>query len=212
MIYQLHFSPGTPPVAPFSPLHVLMDLRYVIRPEALPAICNEYYAFVELWQRPRDNDSWIGFTSCQQLEKRSQCVLSDRQQIETWLQKYDAISWCWFTVLDMTLSEQAEQNHPGIIAAAERLYAAFNDKIPPAWYISRDGAFRSYLIMKKTTFDEYMQWSYPRAKWLIDHNYGGSHYALAGYIVERMFTMWCLQFDKRVCVPQGVRRRLAVRK
>ena len=201
MIYQFCFPPHTPAVTPYSMLHAVMNVREVTRPDAMPGIGNEYCGIAELWLRPRDQDAWIGFTSCNQRRKKVNLILKNRDQIEGWLRQYDLITWCWYK-FSIPLCLQAEVLHPGITVVMRRLYAAFGGEMPADWFTLKCGVMRNYWIMRKDTFDVFMQWSYPRVQWLVARKYGGSHKGLAGYVAERLLILWYMEFKRTVLVPR----------
>ena len=58
-------------------------------------------------------------------------------------------------------------------------------------------------------FNEWMEWSYPRVKWMIDQKLPlfqyGQHFGVLSGLVERMIILWAMT-TKRKCVNVGGRK------
>jgi len=205
-IYQLYFGRHTQETKPFSHLYETMDLA-TLGSDTLPEVCNEYQAMVELWLRPRNDNKWIGFTSCRQIMKGYHFVATSNSDIETRLSQCDMLAWGWIRFRE-SLAQQAERSHRGINQAINMVFAAFGDKVPDAWTTQQDGPYCQYWIMSIERFNEWMEWSYPRVTWMIEQKLPlfqyGHHFGVLGGLAERLVILWAMTTNKR-CVMLGGR-------
>ncbi len=205
MIYQLYAKPSNrarlftqDPYVPFG-----------LEPEVNPTIAyrcpeledsdarwelREYAGMLHHWRVPHDNDDWIGFTSWRQLDKFPTVFLpGDRGKISELLRDHDMLGFAKYR-FNYSLAQQTTAccGFPEFDKCLRKLVSE-----PPArWYTDRESClYCNYVIMKKTTFNEYMAWSAPRVlSTLRQPEYRGT--ARTGNMMERLLIIWA--YGKRV--------------
>lgn len=169
--------------------------------EYLPELKMEYSGMLYLWKNKLDNDNWIGFTSYRQLEKsrfilnNQNCILLNK------LNEFDIL--CWYC-LYRNLAHQAEKYHSDIIYNLQLLLDHFNEQIPEIFFTKTLGCYANYWIMSKQNFVEFMNWSYPKVKKILELGKTikyfeiNNHHSNSGFIIERLFVIWHLKFGKTI--------------
>jgi hypothetical protein len=169
-------------------------------------LLSEYAAMLHLWRNPElDPDSWIGFTSYRQLDKFS-TIITDRDGLERLLADVDVVAWGGyrfhdaFTKRPISLAEQSERSHTGIVSLLWKLLLMRNEAMPAHFLQDNAGLFCNYWIMSKANFREYMDWSCPLVRWCLNHfdPYLQSSPRAVSHVLERLFILWYALRQKRV--------------
>jgi len=205
MIYQFYAKPGhRARLFPLDPY-----VGFGLEPEVNPTIAyrcpeledertrwelREYTGMLHLWRVSHDDDDWIGFTSWRQLDKFP-TVFSpgDRGRIRELLGQYDILGFAKYR-FNCTLAQQAAGwcHFPDF----DRCLRALVGTPPTQWYSDRESClYCNYVIMKKTSFYEYMAWSAPLVLGTLSKpEYRGV--ARTGNMMERLLIIWA--YGKRV--------------
>lgn len=199
MIYQLY--PNTNyKCNPINKFYSTLCLD-CLSSEYLPELKMEYSGMLYLWKNQLDNDDWVGFTSYRQLEK-SRFILDDKNSIIlNKLNKFNIL--CWYC-LYRNLAHQAEKHHSDILYHLQLLLNYFNEEIPEIFFTKTLGCYANFWIMKKQNFIEFMEWSYPKVKKILElaktNEYFKiyNHLSNSGFIIERLFVIWHLKFNKTI--------------
>jgi hypothetical protein len=203
MIYQLYPNAKTNSI-PYSKYYSTICLD-CLDSTCFPQLKMEYSAMIHLWKNQLDNDEWIGFTSYRQKNKSS-FILSENNYINTisLLNDYDILCFL-FLNFSISLSEQAEHHHKQINKNLEILFNRYyKETIPNSFFVENCGCFANYWIMSKQNFNEFMNWSYPKVKTIIDLSKTNRYFKInkhqsnSGYIIERLFIIWYMQFQKNI--------------
>ena len=161
---------------------------------------------IYLWKNNIDNDNWIGFTSHRQKNKSS-FILDEKNisKVLDLLKKYDIFCFHYLE-FNSTISEQAESCHPKINKYIQYLFEEiYNQIIPNEYYTNNCGCFANYWIMSKNNFNEFMDWSYPKVLKIVELSKTqeyfslGRHSSNSGYIIERLFILWYMIYNKKIC-------------
>mgnify|MGYP003652133884 CR=1 FL=1 len=162
----------------------------------------EYAAMLHLWRNPHKiKDDWIGFTSYRQLDKFPTILQpDDLEAIKTSLQESDILGWGFYKLLDTFTQEDvtpaflSECCHPGIMNYAQTVMEQFQEKIPKSFSETSIELFANYWIMSVENFNLYMEWSFPKIKWMLDNcdefDYTKKHPKAIGYVMERLHIFW----------------------
>ncbi|MFO0899239.1 MAG: hypothetical protein U0836_17585 [Pirellulales bacterium] len=174
----------------------------------------EYVAMLYLWRNPPlDEHRWIGFTSFRQFDKvRFQLLPTDAGRIDELLDHYDVLGW-GFLRHELTIMQHAEYCHPGFSDCMRRLFSACGYSLPSSLDRDRVGLFCNYWIVSNEMFAQYMEWSWPLVRWMLDHmdsdaflrTSGADHYGPLGFVMERLFIAWYATHE--LCLYDLVRER-----
>ena len=227
MIYQCYHAPDNKQTLFNSPVYCGFGLEPDVNPNLAnncpeledPAIrraLTEYSAMLHLWRNPsEDCDDWIGFTSYRQLMKTS-FVFRSRFHVSRKLWRTSFAGWGFYKVGRYRFkglsgaAAQAERAHPGIMALLERMADLFDFEISNRFYTDSRVLYCNYWVMKKAYFNQYMEWSWPKVKWCLEHQSedpflnqrvpgdeqmaarNGSEVSgkAVGYVMERLFILW----------------------
>jgi hypothetical protein len=220
MIHQCYFASSQQP-ALFDPASGVYR-PFGLEPEVNPQITRncteledpkvrialvEYGAMLHHWRNPHeDTDPWIGFTSYRHRDK-SPVVFTAPQQVEQALASADILGWCGHRFQDtqtgrpVTLAEQAERSHPGIVSFLYRLLLMRNERMPDAFLVANAGLFANFWAASRASFNAFMEWSFPLVRWCLANSqqpYLQSHPKAIGYVIERLFILWYLMKGLRV--------------
>lgn len=204
MIYELYPSEKEKPDNSLGKHYKLFCVE-CLEEKYLPQLKMEYSAMLYLYENNLDSDDWIGFTSYRQY-KKSNFVLNDSNVVETinLLNNYNILCWL-FLKFNLTISEQAEFYHKRITKNIEYLFdKVFKEDIPTDYYNNNCGCFANYWIMKKTNFYHFMDWSIDKVYKIVELSQYvddlklGKHYCLSSFIIERLFVIWHIKYNKRV--------------
>lgn len=169
-------------------------------------LLGEYSAMLYLWRNPElDADPWIGFTSYRQLDK-SPTIFQTRDEVEAALASFDVVGWGGARHFDaltgrpISMAEQGERFHPGLIACLYKLLMSRDETFPREYLVENTGLYCNYWVMSKAKFNEYMSWSYPLVRWCLDNYepYIASHPRSVSVVVERLFICWCALRGQRL--------------
>jgi FkbM family methyltransferase len=176
-------------------------------------LLSEYGAMLHLWRNPeRDLDPWIGFTSYRQLEK-SPTILRDRQKLEHHLTQYDIVGWGMYNFVDMitgrplTLFEESEWEHPGIMSCLLHLLMMHDQWLPPNYLTGTCGLYANYWAMSRADFEDFMRWSYPLVRYclLYPDAFVASHPRSLAFLAERLYICWYGLRGKRILVVAPIK-------
>lgn len=182
----------------------------------------EYAAFLYLWRNPpEDGDNWIGFTSYRQTAK-TPFMFRSKWQVRRALWRHGIAGWGFHKVGQLQAGRwrgaaaQAEKSHPGIMEFLEILADEFGFEIPPRFFTDRYVSYANYWVMRKELFNRYMEWSWPKIKWCLEHR---DDYAYlmnpnpapfesdlnsscqgknVGYVMERLFIIWYMNSNLKM--------------
>lgn len=165
----------------------------------------EYTALLNLWRTPVDDDDWIGFTSYRQLDKVPTVFCrEDRPVIYRLLGSHDILGWGHYHFGHMTLAAQAESCQPDFDRFLRTVVTP-----EPAWYAVHESClYCNYWLTARTTFDRYMDWSWPRLRQLLGEAEGDratwfgprgvNGLCLFSDIMERLPILWSMAERLRV--------------
>ena len=211
MIYQCYFKrtqearlflnlPYRPfGLAPEVNPHITRNCPELDRPEHRLQLC-EFVAMLHLWRNPPDDgDDWIGFTSYRQLDKVPTIFMPG--EIEAALRRGDAVTWGRMQ-FNVSMATQCDWFHPRLMPFMIQMFRAVGLKIPQTYFTSCEGIFASYWAVRKTDFQQHMEWFYPAIDYCLKNLatdlYLRSSPRAASYALERMFMAWCWLNGKRV--------------
>ncbi len=211
MIYQCYFKRAQEsrlflnlPYQPFGLApevnpHITRNCPELDRPEHRLQLC-EFVAMLHLWRNPPDDgDDWIGFTSYRQLDKVPTIFMPG--EIEAALQRGDAVTWARMQ-FNVSMATQCDWSHPGLMPFMIQMFRATGLKIPQTYFTSCEGIFNSYWAVRKTDFQQHMEWFYPAIDYCLKNLatdlYLRSSPRAASYALERLFMAWCWLNGKRV--------------
>ncbi len=182
----------------------------------------EYAAFLHLWRNPPDDgDDWIGFTSYRQTAK-TPFMFRSEWQVRRALWLHDVAGWGFHKVGQLRegrrhgAAAQAEKSHPGIMEFLEILADEFDFELPGRFFTDRYVLYANYWVMRKELFNRYMEWSWPKIKWCLDHrddydylrnptpapiksNLSSSGRGKnVGYVMERLFIIWYMMLSLKI--------------
>jgi len=168
----------------------------------------DFAAMLSLWRNP-PQDNWIGFTSWRQTDK-SNVIFKSNDEIEKLLETNDVLAWKKYT-FDRTLASQAELRHPGITSFMVKMMMDLKEDIPPSYFELKTGFFADYWLMKKETFNSFMNWLFPFMEYGISL-INKDPYLLSlpfkgfGYVLERLFVIWYLKNGIEIydCENKGI--------
>lgn len=233
MIYQCYFAPEHKDMLFKSPAYCGFGQEPEVNPQIMencpeledPAVrlaLTEYGAFLHLWRNsPQDGDPWIGFTSYRQTAK-TPFMFRAKWHIRRALWLYDIAGWGFHSVWRLEEKQwrgaaaQAEKSHPGIMEFLQILASRFEFKLPERFFTDRYVLYANYWVMRKGLFCRYMEWSWPKVKWCLEHR---NDYAYlrnpvpvsvenafssscrgknVGYVMERLFIIWYMTLNLKI--------------
>mgnify|MGYP003149490606 CR=1 FL=1 len=162
----------------------------------------EYAAMLHLWRNPHKiKDDWIGFTSYRQLDKFPTILQpDDLANIKESLKEHDILGWGFYKLINRFTNEYETPHylsnccHPGIMEYAQVVMDKFDEKIPGEFYTHSVELFANYWIMSVENFNLFMEWSFPKIKWMLDNcdefAYSKAHPKAIGYVMERLHIFW----------------------
>ena len=237
MIYQCYFAPEQKRNLFNSAVYCGFGLEPEVNPRITgnypeledPAVrlaLSEYAAFLYLWRNPPcDGDNWIGFTSYRQSAK-TPFVFRSKQQVRRALWLHDAAGWGFRKVSRLRAepwcgaAAQSEKAHPGIMKFLEILAGEFDFELPQRFFTDRYILYANYWVMRKTLFTRYMEWSWPKIRWCLEHRndydylrnplseqadsfecpgFSGKRRNI-GCVMERLFIVWYMDQNLKIRV------------
>jgi hypothetical protein len=205
MIYQL-YPTKKDYCEPFSKYYTPMCVECLPQ-EYLPQLKMEYSPMIYLYKNNIDEDNWIGFTSHKQfIKNKSNFILDESNYLDTLkqLNNYDILCWHYLQ-FDISISQQAEKWHKNINNNITFLFnEIYKESIPSNFYSDNCGCFANYWIMSKKNFYEFMDWSYPKVKKIVELSNDipdlklGKHYCNSSFIIERLFLIWYMTYNKKL--------------
>jgi hypothetical protein len=205
MIYQL-YPTKKDYCEPFSKYYIPICLECLPQ-EYLLQLKIEYSSMIYLYKNNIDEDNWIGFTSHKQfIKNKSNFILDESNYLDTLekLNNYDILCWHYLQ-FNISISQQAEKYHKNINNNITFLFnEIYKESIPQNFYGDNCGCFANYWIMTKQNFYEFMDWSYPKVQKIVELSNKisdlklGKHYCNSNFIIERLFLLWYMKFNKIV--------------
>lgn len=173
---------------------------------------NEYACFLWFYRNQEKIPDMFGTTSYRQLDK-SPYIHSDGNK----LGDHKILTWGLSRLLTINgwplpVSLQQEAAHPGLTSyLKESLNEVHNIDIPMGWFTQNEVIFGNYWLMQKSSFLEFMDFSWPLVSKALkdfknkshrfftnDMRFGCDKRRSVGFFAEKIFILWYFLADAKV--------------